>query len=113
MTGLDAALYTALVAHLTIAAGYVGIAIYIAPGFVLSRAAFGARLARLAGVTFFVLCALTHTEHAVHIWQHPEQMGWMADPFSLGYHILQAAAGWAFLVAGTLYLDVRIRSRDG
>ena len=104
-----------VVPNLLIAGAYVGIGLFIAPKFQVAGNANrdGARLARLAALVFFVACALTHVELAVHsLIGEVSDQSWMAQWHGFLIHGAQAVAGWAFLFLAARYLSIYIRNKE-
>lgn len=105
----------AVIANIVIALAYVGNGVYIAPRFVFGPTPSpGARIARLAGTLFFVLCALTHFKLALHAISEDDgtQGDWLLEWHGHLIHVVQGLAGWAFLTFSMLYLDIRIRPKN-
>lgn len=103
----------AVAMNFIIALAYLGIGLYVAPKFSIAAGAWGAKVARLAGLLFFVTCAGTHTELAVHAAQSPDLVGeWFHSAHGLAIHTVQGIAGWLFCVLAIKYLNVRIMNRS-
>ena len=102
------ALTVAVAMNLIIAAAYAAIGIWITPKFQLGPISWGTRIARLSGLIFFLTCALTHVEMALHA----TDTSWQTEWHGLSLHVVQAIAGWTFLIAAVKYLRVRIYSQS-
>ncbi len=108
----------AILANVVIALAYLGIGLYVAPKFSFAAPHWGAKLARSAGLVFFITCAGTHLELAYHAAQAgPGSNGlavgeWFVQWHGLFIHTVQGAAGWLFLVLAARYLSVKVYNRD-
>lgn len=105
----------AVVMNLIIAAAYGAIGIWIAPKFQLGALSWGTRIARAAGLLFFVTCAFTHVEISIHALEAMNTPGqqvpvWLTTWHGLVLHTVQAIAGWVFVFMAARYLAVRIYS---
>lgn len=112
---MSAALVDAVVANSVIALLFLSIGLYVAPKFVFAAPHGGARLARWSGMTFFVMCAMTHLELVAHAFSEGETAlnspTWLDTWHGLIVHNAQALAGTAFLFLSIHYLAVRIYNR--
>jgi hypothetical protein len=114
------ALGIGLAANLIIAVDYLLIGAFIAPKFSIAGPYVGAQVARLAGLAFFITCAMTHTELFLHgltegVAERGEHEGvgeWFVSSHGLVAHNFQAAAGFIFFLFAYRYLGVLIVDRD-
>ena len=108
----------AVLSNLGIALAYLGIGLYVTPKFSLAGPSAGSRLAKLAGLGFFVTCGMTHLELAAHASQEvtaiatDAQAEWLVSWHGLLIHGVQAVAGLAFLALASRYLQVRIYNKQ-
>lgn len=100
----------AVVANLLIAAGYAGIGIWVAPKFDAAAPSGGLRLTKVSALVFFITCAMTHIEMALHVYQdRPE---WMLSTHFLLIHAIQGLAAPTFLLLATTFMSIRIFNRQ-
>jgi hypothetical protein len=99
----------AVAANLLISTGYILIAAWVVPKFDAAASSWGLRAAKLAGLTFFVTCALTHLESAAHAATGvPHDV---TAAHSLVVHVVQAIAAPAFLICASTWMSIRIYNR--
>ncbi len=68
--------------------------------------------AAIFGWGFFLTCAATHAEMAVHTYPAPAGAGFLTSPHMLLVHGSQAFFDWAFILATLAYsIEVRARPR--
>jgi hypothetical protein len=100
----------AVVSNLVIAAGYAGIGIWVAPKFDAAAPSGGLRLTKVSALVFFITCAMTHIEMALHvISDRPE---WMLSLHFLLIHTIQGLAAPCFLFLATAFMSIRIFNRQ-
>ncbi len=99
----------AALVNIAIALDYAALGLYIAPKFEASHASRGLRVARFSALVFFVTCAMTHTELALHVLSEP--VGWMGSWHFLLIHTVQALAAPAFLVTAARFSRITIRDK--
>jgi hypothetical protein len=113
----DVLVMVAIISNLAIAFAYLGIGLYVTPKFNLAGTSHGSRLAKLAGLTFFVTCAITHLELASHatgeiISAIETQAGWLISWHGIITHAVQAIAGLSFLALAMRHLQIRIYNKQ-
>ncbi len=70
--------------------------------------------AAIFGWGFFLTCAATHAEMAIHTYQQPSGSGFLTSPHMLVVHGSQAFFDWAFILATIAYsIELRVRPRRG
>jgi hypothetical protein len=104
------AVIIAVASNVGIALGYAGIGIYVAPKFDAAAPSFGLKVTKASALIFFITCAMTHVELALHaISDRPE---WMLSPHFLLVHSIQAIAAPVFLLMASAYMSIRIFNRQ-
>lgn len=91
-----------IIANLVITAGYLFVALRIAPYFKVTYL-----YTKIGGIFFFILCGLTHAQMAYYAWTqtHHDYTSWV----SLAIHIPQAIAVWMFVLG--LYREFILEKR--
>lgn len=100
----------AVAANVMIALGYGAIAIWVVPKFDAAAPRWGLTVAKFAGLTFFLTCAMTHSELALHA-ATGTSIEWTAPHF-LMIHTIQAIAAPVFLVFAVRFMSIRIFNLD-
>lgn len=80
-----------------IAVAYWTIAIYIAP-----RLKVIPPVARIFGVLFFIACAFTHTDLAIHAALHSSH--WLIEAHMFIIHGVQFVVDWGFIIVSAPWL---------
>jgi hypothetical protein len=96
--------YVFVLSNLAIAAAYLFVAVFVAP-----RIRLRARVTKVGGVGFFLLCRLMHALLAYYAFASVSHTTHSAGPEGMGLlmflvHVLQAPAVWAFVVG--LYVEL-------
>jgi len=100
----------AVLSNLLIAAGYAGIGVWVAPKFDAAAPSGGLRLTKLSALVFFLTCAMTHVELALHAFA--DRPAWMLSPHFLIVHTVQGLAAPTFLLLATAFMSIRIFNRQ-
>lgn len=107
-TLIEATRIIAAIANIAVAFGYAGLGIFLAPKFDAGAPTWALTLFKLSGLLFFLMCSITHTHEAYHIWEGLLPREYWYDALYLSHMIVQAVASGMALVFAFGFINVRV-----